>query len=80
MVEAITNLLKFMQKIFSVNKVECRVSGRKWEGHEDKSDGRPADVPQALCGVINHKLVLFRGSQPVGPGPLGVAEFTVRGL
>lgn len=76
----ITNLLKFIQKIFSVNKEEYRVSGRKREGHDDKSNGRPADVPQALLTVINHKPVLPRGYQPVGLGPPGVAEFIVRSL
>lgn len=78
--QVITNLLRFIQKIFLVNKTECRVSGRKCEGQDDKSNGRPADVPQALLIVINHKPVLLRGSQPVGLGSLGVAEFIVRGL
>lgn len=75
-----TNLSKFIQKIFSVNTAECRVSERKSEGHDGKSNGRPADVPQALLIIINHKPVLFHGSQPAGLGPLGVAEFIVRRL
>lgn len=78
--EVITDLLKFIQKIFSVNKAECRVSGRKCEGQDDKSDGRPADVPLALLIVINHEPVLLHDSHPVGLGPLRVAEFILRGL
>lgn len=78
--KVITNLLKFIQKIFSVNKSKYSVSGRKCEGHDDKTNGSPADVPQAFLIVISHKPVLPCGSQPVGLGPLGVAEFIVRGL
>lgn len=66
--------------MFSVNKEECRVSGRECEGHDDKSNGGPTDVPQALLTVINHKPVLLHSSQPLGLGPPGVAEFIVRGL
>lgn len=77
--KVITNLLKFIQKIFSVNKEECRVSGRKCEGHDDKSNGGPTDVPQALLTVINHKPVLLRGYQPVGLRPPGGSRIYCEG-
>ena len=78
--KVITNLLKFTQKIFLVNKSQCKVSGGKYQGPDDKSSGGAADAAQAFLAVIDHKPVLPWACQPVGPGPLGGAEFIVKGL